>query len=77
LEYLILTGKVVLLKDLHNLSQSVQGPGTTNLSEVVDLLQANAGSTTEVVADDNSVLRAIFYQVRHHFSCRSLLPTIM
>ena len=55
-------GKVILLKDLHNLSQALNSD-TGDLDEVVSLLQNQPGSTVEIVTDDKKTLRALFFQV--------------
>jgi len=55
-------GKVVLLKDLHNLSQALKSDAG-DLDERVGLLQNQPGSTVEIFTDDNKTVRALFFQV--------------
>ena len=56
------SGKVVLLKDLHNIKARTQKSSGNDLQALVEEMQREANSVTKLVLSDENELRAVFYQ---------------
>ena len=56
------SGKVVLLKDLHNIKARTQKSSGNDLQALVEEMQRVADSVTKLVLSNEDELRAVFYQ---------------
>ncbi|XP_065320007.1 uncharacterized protein LOC135927766 [Gordionus sp. m RMFG-2023] len=70
-DYILKTGQMVMLRDIHNLSANLNKPSTNMLIDVVNQLREDKDAIVEI-HEENNELMGIFYQdiaMRHFVKC--------
>ena len=62
------TGKKITLKDISNVKQNTRKDfKTSDLKDVVEYLQKQAGSTTDILTDSDNNFKGLFFQEKYVF----------